>query len=665
MKKILFFAAFIAGTITTNAQVSGSGTALDFSANIANANHVDLGSLTNINTNDFSFECWMKVNAVTEDPSFFSNKNWASGNNTGLVFDVQDNGQNMKFNFKDPNNSRKDLTVPLDVVSLGWFHFAATMDRGGFFKVYINGIAKDSIDISSITGSFASSYTYKLGQDGTGNYSYNGVNPRFDGSIDEVRIWDGVLTQQQIRDRMCLKLNGNEPSLYAYYPCDDASGTTLTDLTAASNDGSLVNSIAANWETSGAALGNVSNNRYTTNWSGVTVGLNSANGNFTAQQIENMSGLHVYKVNGQPSSLNGLTLLPGNDVYFGVFAVDKTAAAAYEIELNYGSFGAATSNEADLILWNRNANNNVWWSDYLADQNLTTNIISKDSIGVSKEFYLGLVSNATCTPPSAPAIVNQTTTSCEVSWTTGGATHWNLQWGEQGFSLGTGTEVVNTTNNPYNFSGLTGNVYYDLYIQDTCGGSGASSWIGPFTFYASICSVPTALSATNITSSSATLTWTSGATTFDIEWGLPGFTPGTGIPASNVSNPYVLNQLAPTTTYSYYVRTDCGASSNSTWAGPFDFTTTINTADLDEATAQDVFSVYPNPTSDLVNLTLFKSGTYTVEVIDLFGRKVMEDQVSGNENNSIQLHFGHLEKGMYIVKVANGNGMFMQQLIKQ
>ncbi|MDH4472882.1 MAG: T9SS type A sorting domain-containing protein [Fluviicola sp.] len=665
MKKIIFFAAFLAGMVTVNAQVSGSGTALDFSANIANANHVDLGGLTNINTNDFSFECWMKVNSVTEDPSFFSNKNWASGNNTGLVFDVQDNGQNMKFNFKDPNNSRKDLTIAVDVVSLGWFHFAATMNRGGLFKVYINGIAKDSIDISSITGSFESSYTYKLGQDGTGNYSYNGTNPRFDGSIDEVRIWDGVLTQQQIRDRMCLKLNGNEQSLYAYYPCDDASGTTLSDLTAASNDGSLINTVASNWETSGAALGNVSNNIYTSNWSGVTVALNSANGNFTAQQIENVSGLHVYKVNGQPSSLNGLTLLPGNDVYFGVFAVDKSAAAAYEIELNYGAFGAATTNEANLVLWNRNANNSLWWSDYLADQNLTTNIISKDSIGVSKEFYLGLVSNGTCNPPSAPSIVNQTASSCEVSWTTGGATNWNLQWGEQGFALGEGTEVLNTTNNPYNFSGLTGNVYYDLYIQDTCGGSGASSWIGPFTFYATICSVPTALSATNITSSSATLTWTSGATTFDIEWGLPGFTPGTGIPVSNVSNPYVLNQLAPTTTYSYYVRTDCGASSTSTWAGPFEFTTTINTAGLEESTEQNKFRLFPNPASDLVQLQFVEAGTFTVEVIDLFGRKVYEDRVSGDENNQTQISLELLQKGMYLVNVSTENSFSTQQLIKE
>ena len=203
MKKlILIITIFLSYKFVAQTYTVGSGNALDFSSNIGSSNHVDLGGLTAINNADFSFECWMKVSSVVDDPAFFSNKNWVSGSNTGLVFDVQDNGTNMKFNFKDPTHSRKDLTVPVNVHRRDWFHFAGTYKKNGYFKVYINGVAKDSLDVSTLTGSFLTSYTYKLGQDGTGNYFYSGSYIRYSGKMDEVRIWTSVRTQQEIRDNM-------------------------------------------------------------------------------------------------------------------------------------------------------------------------------------------------------------------------------------------------------------------------------------------------------------------------------------------------------------------------------------------------------------------------------------------------------------------------------
>ena len=65
--------------VGTHAQNNiGSGNCLDFSANINNANHLSVGALSAINTQDFTIECWMKVNSVFDDEAFFSNKNWSS-----------------------------------------------------------------------------------------------------------------------------------------------------------------------------------------------------------------------------------------------------------------------------------------------------------------------------------------------------------------------------------------------------------------------------------------------------------------------------------------------------------------------------------------------------------------------------------------------------------
>lgn len=92
------------------------------------------------------------------------------------------------------------------------------------------------------------------------------------------------------------------------------------------------------------------------------------------------------------------------------------------------------------------------------------------------------------------------------------------------------------------------------------------------------CPAPSALSASNITSTGADLSWTANGseTAWDIELGLKGFTP-TGTPtASGVTNPYSASGLSSITAYEFYVRADCGGTNGtSTWAGPYEFQTAI------------------------------------------------------------------------------------------
>lgn len=77
---------------------------------------------------------------------------------------------------------------------------------------------------------------------------------------------------------------------------------------------------------------------------------------------------------------------------------------------------------------------------------------------------------------------NITTTSAQLSWTTGGATKWNIEYGLQGFTPGTGTIKHNVTN-PYTLIGLTPATAYDFYVQDSCTATDLSPWSGPMTFY--------------------------------------------------------------------------------------------------------------------------------------------------------------------------------------
>ena len=92
------------------------------------------------------------------------------------------------------------------------------------------------------------------------------------------------------------------------------------------------------------------------------------------------------------------------------------------------------------------------------------------------------------------------------------------------------------------------------------------------------CTEPTGLIASNITNESVQLSWTEGgsATAWEIQYGAPGFTIGTGtiVPAS--TNPFVLTGLTQNTNYVFYVRAVCSVTSSSPWTGPQAFKTQCN-----------------------------------------------------------------------------------------
>ncbi|MDT8346523.1 MAG: fibronectin type III domain-containing protein [Flavobacteriaceae bacterium] len=89
------------------------------------------------------------------------------------------------------------------------------------------------------------------------------------------------------------------------------------------------------------------------------------------------------------------------------------------------------------------------------------------------------------------------------------------------------------------------------------------------------CPAPTQLAATNITPTTADLSWTENgsATQWDVEVVLAGAAP-TGTPTgAAVGNPYTAPGLTAATAYDYYVRADCGGGDFSVWTGPFSFQT--------------------------------------------------------------------------------------------
>ena len=91
------------------------------------------------------------------------------------------------------------------------------------------------------------------------------------------------------------------------------------------------------------------------------------------------------------------------------------------------------------------------------------------------------------------------------------------------------------------------------------------------------CIAPNALMASSISSDSASLGWTDNntiaATSWEIEWGPLGFTPGSGTTVVTSNNPYSLNGLSTLTEYGWRVRSICGPADTSSWSSTSSFKT--------------------------------------------------------------------------------------------
>jgi hypothetical protein len=91
---------------------------------------------------------------------------------------------------------------------------------------------------------------------------------------------------------------------------------------------------------------------------------------------------------------------------------------------------------------------------------------------------------------------------------------------------------------------------------------------------------PSELRAESVGKTNALLRWNGGdATSWSVEWGAQGFTPGAGTSVSNLtSESYALEGLAPGTAYDFYVISHY-AGGDSDWNGPASFSTLFEAID--------------------------------------------------------------------------------------
>ena len=207
--------------------------------------------------------------------------------------------------------------------------------------------------------------------------------------------------------------------------------------------------------------------------------------------------------------------------------------------------------------------------------------------------FVTLENNPYCEDPTGlyvqPYIDSVTHEHIDLAWSNSDFDGSQIQYGPEGFSLGSGTtttydDVIYPNN--ARIDNLNANTSYDFYVRNTCAESGYSSWVGPVTHSTLEEPLnPSCLDPINFTldqiyttsGGSDVLVFSWDARNGENTWQL--LKVGTGEPISSAEpldtsyNPIQLtNHTYIGVVYDFYVRANCGTNGYSDWIGPITVT---------------------------------------------------------------------------------------------
>jgi hypothetical protein len=218
----------------------GAGQALDFNGA---DEYAEVPYAAALNPAVFTVSLWARVDG---GQGTFRSPITSRNNLSGLSGYIIYAGSDDTWQFWTGNGSGlwSNLSSGASVVVGEWVHLAAVYD-GAAMHFYVDG---------ELTGSRTSTFTANTVRPLRIGAGVTESSPEFlfNGCIDEVRIRNTALTQEQIREDRYLALQGNEANLAGYWHHDQTNGTVLTDATANGNDGTLYNTDNSNWVASAA-----------------------------------------------------------------------------------------------------------------------------------------------------------------------------------------------------------------------------------------------------------------------------------------------------------------------------------------------------------------------------------------------------------------------------
>jgi hypothetical protein len=180
---------------------------------------------------DFTIECAFKTLGVGAPGAIFSKKTTIGAANIGYIVWVDSTNGYVNCRIDDGTNL-VDHTHSTDVRDNVWRHLALIVDRTNDEMYFVvDGVADTPTDISSVTGSLASTEEFRVGANSAGSYE-------FAGEVDELRVWNDVRTVAEIQAN---RLSEIENPAGDAKMNEDLNATIATDSSSNNNVGTINN----------------------------------------------------------------------------------------------------------------------------------------------------------------------------------------------------------------------------------------------------------------------------------------------------------------------------------------------------------------------------------------------------------------------------------------
>ncbi|MCC2547239.1 fibronectin type III domain-containing protein [Hymenobacter sp. BT175] len=300
--------------------------------------------------------------------------------------------------------------------------------------------------------------------------------------------------------------------------------------------------------------------------------------------------------------------------------------------------------------------------------NYTVSVVSncaggQTSAAVTTTFST-LIVVPTCPPVTNLAVSNITPSGVTASFTPpAGGTLYTLTFTPPG---STPPIVLTTASSSLAVTGLASNTLYSLCVTSSCSGQAGipvcinfSTAAGPVP-----CTPPTNLVVTNVTNTTATLTFTPSPSAVSYTIGYQvAQGPIQTVPANG--SPFTLTGLTPNTAYTLSIASNCSGGLASMPGQPVAFTTRL-TGTANGALAELV-NLYPNPAQRAFQLEVPAALTrkaVRVTLLNTLGQQVQQRSLPASMGGQkVEFDVTNLPRGVYSVLLSTAEGTVVKRLV--
>lgn len=192
-----------------------------------------------------TLEAWVKV-ASTGDFALLSAGSASAGG--GFVLRNSSNGPYVRLSSSSSTTEVRKTNRSVALKTGAWKHVAVTWSQAeDRVRIFIDGHLYHDKIVPDFSLAFPADSGFHVG-------SRLGVDGWMSGAIDEVRVWNTALSQQEIQQHMHSFRNGTEAGLIALHALDGLQGTTAPDLSSANRGLAAIGSTQADFKISAARI---------------------------------------------------------------------------------------------------------------------------------------------------------------------------------------------------------------------------------------------------------------------------------------------------------------------------------------------------------------------------------------------------------------------------